>query len=162
MIANERQYRIAKAELRRFDQAIAAAKQARPAEPIDRRIHAATRDALQSQAEELRRKLRRYEALKEGKVRTRKLSSLDELPNALVEGRIAAGLTQRELGTRLSLPEQQIQRYEATRYAGVSVERAQAIVEALGMKVTKHIEYAVRPRPAVASGRRAPRRQSAR
>ncbi len=41
----------------------------------------------------------------------------------------------KELAVRLGLKEQQVQRYESTRYTGVSLERAQAIVDALGVRI---------------------------
>ena len=53
--------------------------------------------------------------------------------------RTERGLTQKELATRLGLKEQQIQRYEATRYAGVSLERVQAVAEALGVKIHERV-----------------------
>ncbi len=57
------------------------------------------------------------------KVRRRRARSLRELPVLLIEGRIVAGLTQCQLGERLGLSEQQIQRYEATMYSGASLDR---------------------------------------
>ena len=51
----------------------------------------------------------------------------------------AAGLNQRDLATRLGLKEQQIQRYEATHYAGVSLERIQAVAEALGVQIHERV-----------------------
>ena len=50
-----------------------------------------------------------------------------------------AGLTQKELARRLGLKEQQIQRYEATRYAGASLTRIQAVVEALGVRIHERV-----------------------
>jgi hypothetical protein len=37
------------------------------------------------------------------------------------------------------LKEQQIQRYEATRYAGVSLERLQAVADALGVVIREQV-----------------------
>ncbi len=48
--------------------------------------------------------------------KTLKLDSLDALPKVLIQGRIAAGLTQEDLAARLGLKPQQIQRYEASDY----------------------------------------------
>jgi transcriptional regulator with XRE-family HTH domain len=44
-------------------------------------------------------------------------------------------LTQKELAERLSLAEQQVQRYEATKYRGVAAERLQEVADALKLKV---------------------------
>ena len=72
------------------------------------------------------------------------LDSLAALPEALIRARIAAGLTQKELATRLGLKEQQVQRYEATRYAAASLTRIQAVAEALGVRIEERITLPVR------------------
>ena len=58
---------------------------------------------------------------------------------AVIGARIAVGLPQKELATRIGVREQQIQRYEATTYAGVSLERAQAILDALGVQIREQL-----------------------
>lgn len=143
MITNERQYRIARAEARKFEEAIAAAREREPSPGTHPRIHEAMIESLESELAVLREDLDRYEALKSGKVRQCKVRSLRELPVLLIEARIAAGLTQRQLAERLSLPEQQIQRYESTMYAGVSLERVQDVADALGLEIEEHGTYAV-------------------
>ena len=97
------------------------------------------RESLESELEILREQLAEYEALRSGRIAVLELDSLTALPDALIRARIAGGLTQKELATRLGLKEQQIQRYEATRYAGVSLERVQAVAEALGVKIHERV-----------------------
>jgi DNA-binding XRE family transcriptional regulator len=143
VITNERQYRITKAEARKFEQAIAAGRGRESSPDVDPRIHQAMIESLESELGVLRKQLERYEALKAGKVKSRKARSLRELPIVLIEGRIAAGLTQRELGKRLGVPEQQVQRYEATLYAGVSLQRLQEVADKLGLEIEEHAQYAV-------------------
>ncbi len=99
-------------------------------------------ESLESELEILRDDLDRYEALKTGKVKKRSVRSLRELPVLLIEGRIAAGLTQRQLAERLALPEQQIQRYESTMYSGVSLDRLQDVADALGLEIEERVTYA--------------------
>lgn len=142
MITNERQYRITKSEARKFEQAIAAARGREPGTDVDPRIHQAMIESLESELAILRDDLDRYEALKAGKVKKRRIQSLRELPVLLIEGRIAAGLTQRQLADRLGLPEQQIQRYEATMYSGVSLDRLQEVADALGLEIEERVTYA--------------------
>jgi transcriptional regulator with XRE-family HTH domain len=144
MITNERQYRITKAEAKRFEKAIEAAKAAAPGEGIHPDLHNAMIEGMQSQLDDLRSELRHYEALRTGKITKRALTSLDELPTALIEGRIARRLTQKELARRVGLPEQQIQRYEANRYAGANLERLQEVADAVGIRLAKTVEYDVR------------------
>jgi HTH-type transcriptional regulator/antitoxin HigA len=52
----------------------------------------------------------------------------------------AAGLSQEELAAKLGLKPQQIQRYEATDYQGASLERVNAVVRALGLKLRRGTE----------------------
>lgn len=59
------------------------------------------RDALASEAEELRAQIERYEQLRDGAITGRELDSLRELPTALIE--VAANLTQRALAERLGI-----------------------------------------------------------
>ena len=142
MITNERQYRITKSEARKFEQAIAVARGREASPGVDPRIHQAMIESLESELEILRDDLDRYEALKTGKVKKRSVRSLRELPVLLIEGRIAAGLTQRQLAERLALPEQQIQRYESTMYSGVSLDRLQDVADALGLEIEERVTYA--------------------
>ncbi|MFL5914820.1 MAG: helix-turn-helix transcriptional regulator [Gaiellaceae bacterium] len=143
MITNERQHRITKAEIRRFEQAIVQAEADEPTGDVHPRLHHAMIDGLRSQLEELQSEVSDYEALREGKIKRRVMTSLLDLPSALIEGRIARHLTQRDLGRRLGVPEQQIQRYEKTRYAGVSLERLQQVADAVGLTLKKTVEYDV-------------------
>ena len=87
---------------------------------------------------------KRYEDLRDGRIGRRELGSLLGLTTALVEARIVAGLTQKQLGERLEVEEQQIQRWEANLYAGVGVERLQEVVDALGMDVKVTVDYAAK------------------
>jgi ribosome-binding protein aMBF1 (putative translation factor) len=136
VIKNDRQYRITKAQAEKFAQTLselaqeeAAAKKARKkAHPLHYRIQ---RDALASQLETLREELAEYEALRGENRRMLDLRVVEEIPRRLIEARIAAGLSQRELAERLGLKEQQVQRYEATEYASASLARLIAIARAL-------------------------------
>jgi DNA-binding transcriptional regulator YiaG len=143
VITNERQYRITNAELKRFEEALAARATAGPSPDVHPRIHHAMLDAMASERDELRAQLDRYDDLRSGRIAQRTLNSLRELPIALIEARIAARLTQRELAERLSLPEQQVQRWEANGYSGVAIERLQEIADALQLQLHEKVTYAV-------------------
>ena len=112
-----------------------------PSGDVDLRIHQAMRDALASEAHELRAQLERYEQLRDGAITGRELDSLRDLPTALIEARIAAKLTQRALADRLGVAEQQVQRWEATNYAGVGLERLQDVADALGSRIRENVTY---------------------
>lgn len=141
MITNERQYRITKAQLKRFDEDLLAHDARTPTADVDPRLHQAMRDALVSEADELRAQLEHYEQLRDGAITGRELDSLRELPTALIEARIAAKLTQRALADRLGIAEQQVQRWEATGYAGVGLERLQDVADALGSRIRESVSY---------------------
>lgn len=104
MITNERQYGISKAELQRFEGAVGKYM---PGEEVDPRMREVMDDALRGQAETLRDEIKHYEDLRDGRINERELGSLRDLPTALIEARIAAGLTQKALGERLEVKEQQ-------------------------------------------------------
>jgi transcriptional regulator with XRE-family HTH domain len=69
------------------------------------------------------------------------VGSLDGLAYALIQARIAAGLTQ-ELAQKLGLKKQQVQRYEATKYATANLERLQAVTMALEVQVRTEMAFA--------------------
>ena len=153
MITNERQYRITKAALKKFEKAIAAHEKGQPSPDVHPRIYQAMGDALRSEAEVLRDQLREYERLRGGRVKQRTLGSLSELPKAIIEARIAARVTQKGLADRLGVAEQQVQRWEATEYAGVSVERMQQVADALGATITEKVRFYVADRAGLSSSR---------
>ena len=143
MITNERQYKITKRQLAEFEKAHAAALRAEPEPGVHPRIHQAMQEGLASQIDDLSEQLARYDALKAGRVPRMVLTSIVDLLPALIEARIAAGLTQKMLSERLGVAEQQVQRWESTTYAGVSVERVQAVADAVGLRITEELSYPV-------------------
>ena len=139
MISNEREYKITKSELRKFEQ---AAAEYVPSSGVDPGMKKVMEDALGSMAATLREGIERYEDLRDGRVRQRELDGLTDLPTALIEARIAAGLTQRGLAERLGLKQQQVQRWEASSFEGVGLKRLQEIADALGMRIRETVRYA--------------------
>lgn len=91
-------------------------------------------DSMQALIEEWGQQARDYEALKSGRA-SLALGSLRELPLVLVRARLATGLTQKQLAEKLGLKAQQIQRYEATRYRTITLERMLEVAEALGVRL---------------------------
>ncbi len=139
MISNEREYKITRSELRKFEQ---AAAEYVPSSGVDPGMKKVMEDALGSMAATLREEIKRYEDLRDGRVRQRELDGLADLPSALIEARIAAGLTQRGLAERLGLKQQQVQRWEASSFEGVGLKRLQEIADALGMRIRETVRYA--------------------
>lgn len=140
MIKNERQYRITKAQIAKFSSALDSLREeAQTDQSVHPLLKKAERDALESQRSELCALVEEYEALKAGEYSVLEVNSFEELPQALIKARIAAGLTQKELAQRLELKSQQIQRYEDTEYASVSLTRLGEISAALGIQVQNEI-----------------------
>ena len=136
MIKNERQYRTTKAQIEKFAHALAEAEGRKAGDPLLRKLES---DGLRSQLHELEQQVREYEKLRSGRCGVIQVDSFEELPGALVQARIAAGLSQKELADRLAMKEQQVQRYEATNYQSASLARLQQVVKALGVEVREDL-----------------------
>ncbi len=70
------------------------------------------------------------------------MRNLDGIGQLLVALRIAQGITQRELAERLGVHGSQVSRDERNEYHGVTVERVQRILDALGVEVRSMVEKA--------------------
>ena len=141
MIANERQYRITRGQLDQLKAALSAFDRKEAVERTRSRVLAkAEYAALESQVAELAEEVGEYEALKSGAVDNLKAESLEELPTILIKARIARGLSQRDLAEKLGLKEQQVQRYEADRYASASLRRIAEVAKALDLAISENAE----------------------
>ena len=140
MIANERQYRIARKQALSFAHAIEEFDD-KSAERADAhpRLLQAEREAMESQLADLREELEEYERLKSAGLSVISVASFEGLADGLIKARIAGGLSQRALTERLKLKEQQIQRYEAERYASASYRRLCQVARALEVRIESEI-----------------------
>ena len=137
MIKNQRQYLITKTQLEKFQKAL------KEFDDQDSKVHPklvkAQKDAMASQAIELKKQIDEYERLKAGHYKVLKPNSIEDLPLELIRARIALGLTQKELAARVGLKEQQIQRYENNEYSSTSYFRLMEIIAALNLNIKKDI-----------------------
>ena len=137
-ILNERQYRVTKAAAERFARTLEAFDQETESggtaeiHPLARQ---AMRDSLESQVQVLRHQLEEYEAERFAPSTELPVNSLEDLPEILIRSRISAHMTQKDLATQLHLKEQQVQRWEQTRYKGVSWERMQSVLSVLDVQL---------------------------
>lgn len=138
MIKNERQYKITKSQITKFE---AALDELSARSGAKSRLRKLEEDALRSQLDELRNEVEQFEELRSGGPKPIRIESFDALPHALVAARIAAGLSQKELAERLDLKEQQIQRYEATDYCAASLTRLKQVAKALGVNIAGEMTY---------------------
>ena len=137
MIRNENEYkdavrRLGEQEERLKQQAVQLKQTTLSKDAIKRVL-----DPVRSFHEQIKEEVASYERLKRGE--------FDELHNfagigrLLIALRIAKGLTQRELAGRLAVSETQVSRDERNEYHGVTVDRANRILEALGVEVTSAV-----------------------
>ena len=146
MITNERQYRITRKKALGFARAIGEFDvTSRECSNVHPRLLRAQLEAMESQLAELREELKDYEDLRCADLSVISVASLDELAHGLIRARIAARLSQRALAQRLELKEQQIQRYEAERYASASYQRLCEVAHALGVRIENEILLPVVP-----------------
>ena len=139
MIKNERQYKITKSQIARFTEALERVEASQ--HESRSRLNRLEADALRSQLDELKAEVARYEELQAAEAKPIQIHSLGELSNALIQARITAGLSQRDLAERMNLKEQQIQRYEATDYTSASLARLRQVAEALRVDFAGHMSH---------------------
>jgi len=137
MIKNEKQYRITKAQARRFEEGLSELGQQERPSNITPRLWKAQRDAAESQLRDLQAQIDAYERLNQSKSKELVLEAVGDLPKTLIRARIASGLTQEGLARRLGVKPQQIQRYEATEYESASFSRILEVVQVLGLRMPK-------------------------
>jgi HTH-type transcriptional regulator/antitoxin HigA len=128
MITNEKQYKTTKAlveKLRKAKEQLSVPTGA-PSALLEAQIA-----ALASQLEELESDVALYEGLKAGKKTKFQADSLRELPDILIQARIARGMSQKDFADFLGMKEQQVQRYEAERYRSASLDRLIEFADAL-------------------------------
>ena len=136
MIKNQRQYRITKARIGDFEKAL----QLDPlSDNAEKELKLLQRAASESLLQSMRLEISEYELLQAGAHNVLVVESLSELPRALIQARIAIGLSQKELADRLGLKEQQVQRYEASDFASASLSTIHRFVDALGVHIREDL-----------------------
>jgi DNA-binding Xre family transcriptional regulator len=95
-------------------------------------------DPVRSFHEQLKEEVESYERLKRGEFD--ELRNFEGLGRLLIALRIAKRVSQRDLAERLGIHESQVSRDERNEYHGVTVERANRVLEALGVEVLSVVE----------------------
>ena len=135
MITNEKQYRASRVSLDKFKSALESI--GRTGAQLPPELIGAQRSAIGNQIVELEEEVRFYEDLRTGKVSTFAAGSLHDLPDILIQARIARGMSQKDLGDFLGIKEQQVQRYEAERYRAASLDRLIEVADALNVRISE-------------------------
>lgn len=138
MITNERQYKITKNQLTKLQSALKLFSMETAVKETGSEILAkAEYDSLKSEVDNLLMQIQDYDNLKSGVTKILRANSLRDLPNILIQARIALGLTQLQLAQKLKIKEQQIQRYEADEYTNASLNRLIEVAEALDLNISE-------------------------
>ena len=89
--------------------------------------------AYGSHMEELRQQVREYEELKERGLPPASFDNPMKLGQYLIRARIAAGVTQEDLGQKLRVTQPMVHKYEVSEYAGCGLDLLLRVAEALGV-----------------------------
>lgn len=137
MIRNETEYQEAVKRLRDEEQRIKEQKSRLEEMDLAKEEIKRALDPVRSFHEQLKEEVASYERLQRGEFD--ELHNFEGLGRLLVALRIAQGLTQRELAERLGVHESQVSRDERNEYHGITVERANRILEALDVDVRTEV-----------------------
>ena len=148
MIYSDKQYGISSGELTKLKDALVATEAQIGGDDWVREIEI---EGLKSQIADLEAEISHYDLLKAGDITFAKSHSLDALPSILIQARIAAGMSQTELGQELGRKPQQIQRYEATDYMGASLSRLIEVSKILNVHTAGIFETEAKQQGAVFS-----------
>ncbi len=99
-----------------------------------------TLDPMRSFHQHLSEEVEAYERLRRGEFD--EVRNLREIGRLLIAARIYRGVSQRELGEKLGVPESQVSRDERNEYRGVTLERATRILDVLDVVVRSRVEAA--------------------
>ena len=145
MIRTEREYQEAVKRLQQSREL--AARQRAALEELGLSVDEVKRGmepALSFQAE-LEEEVAWYERVMQGEIEP--IRRLTEMGRVLIALRITRGITQAELARRMNVSEAQVSRDERNEYHGISVDRAQAILDALEATVLTQVEASTADEP---------------
>ena len=136
MIKNEKQYRISKKRLAELESTLTSKQSKATANSKeDGALNSLTRIK-----NDVKEEIKQYESLKNKGIPLRRKVTVAQLPNILIEHKIAKGLTQKQYSEILGIKEQQLQRYEAENYSSVSFGRLLEYLEKAKIKINLAVE----------------------
>jgi predicted XRE-type DNA-binding protein len=131
MIKNEKQYNITRKKLSEIDGIVKEYTQKKKLTPQNEMYLA----SLQMMQERMQQEIKDYETLKNKGLRLRRKISVAQIPDILIEHKIAQHLSQKEYASILGIKEQQLQRYEAENYASVSLKKLLQFMERSNLNI---------------------------
>ncbi len=135
MIRNEAEYQEAVLRVAEEEQQIKAERAKLVESGLSKDEIKRALDPLRSFQLQLKEEVESYERLKRGEFD--ELRNFDGVGRLLIAVRIAQNVSQRDLAERLGVHESQVSRDERNEYHGITVERANRILGALGVEGQK-------------------------
>ena len=139
MILNDLEYQATKDRIEGFERALVLLNtpdnELRKNNPILWQLNI---DGVQSLLDDFTSQVQEYEALinrNESEPIVFEIDSLSQLPHVLIQARIAAKISQRELAERLAIEEALLQRYEDREYESATLIQLLEISEVLGISI---------------------------
>jgi len=143
MIKNERQYRIAKANLDKWLTTLAQLKN-EPLANAPKWVLAEQLKSAEEQVRQLQAELKDYDDTASGAKKLPSPSLVSDVPSLLIAWRIARHLTQKQLAERAGLNENLLQKYEAENYGCASYNTIAHIARILQEEESGQHHYAER------------------
>jgi DNA-binding XRE family transcriptional regulator len=137
VIRSEKEYREAVERLRKDEEVLALQKEKLEGLGLSEEVRRALGPMLSFRAQ-LEEEVEWYE-----RVRRRDFGMIRDLSavgTLLIALRIANGLSQRELAAKLGVSEAQVSRDERNEYHGITVDRAQKVLDAMNETLTSRVE----------------------
>ncbi len=138
MIKDDWEYQVTSEWIEKFEKTIAAMERDEERKKNDPEWWAMGRGAAQCHLDKLRAEKAEYEMLVSHNSQTPIILELDDiayLPDILIKARIAAKLSEKELGALCGLTEEQIKRYEKDDYQSASYLDVRFVTYALNIKI---------------------------
>uniref|UniRef100_E6VD54 Helix-turn-helix domain protein n=1 Tax=Rhodopseudomonas palustris (strain DX-1) TaxID=652103 RepID=E6VD54_RHOPX len=136
MILNQRSLRVAKSRLQLLLKQLSDSSFNDLKSQLAIDVKDARRRALEEEARRLESEIDAFEKLRSQSEALSDASETNILGLLPIIARIAKGLSQKQLADLLEMKEQQIQRYEKEKYAGISLSRYQDILSVLDIQLT--------------------------
>ncbi len=137
MILTDKQYGGTADMLAKFRTTLSGVKESNSGEQWHRDLII---DALQAQISELEKDMKSYQLLKSGELTVRKPKSIKTLSMAIIQARIASGMSQAELAKTLGIEEMKLRRYEAYDYIGTNLATLIKVAHILNVNTTELFE----------------------
>ena len=144
MIRTDREFTLTQQRLAESDRSIEQQRHVLTAKGYSPEEVAHGLEAMVTMRTQLEEELAWYKRVQQGDIDV--VEGLTHLGHLLIAARIASGLTQRALAERLGVDESQVSRDERNDYHGISIERAQRVLECCDETVILRLQR----RPAVA------------